>query len=156
VELFKKSDSQFWWFDFKGRGKRYRGSTKETNQKRAAKVAALKLAQALEGSDPLNRKAPVLAEFAKQFTEWLKTARLEGETQRYYLNGWRLLQTTKIKNVRLDAITADMVEALRFKGSPANGTTRCARCDACCTRRGSGRSSATFRDSVSSKKKADF
>src|SRR5437879_5913782 len=93
VELFRKKDSQFWWFDFKVRGKRYRGSTKEISAKRAAKIAALKLAKALEGTDPLERKAPLLAEFAKQFTEWLKTARLESETQRYYLNGWRLLQT---------------------------------------------------------------
>jgi integrase len=121
VELFKKKDSQFWWFDFKVRGKRYRGSTKETKENRARKIAALKLAQALEGSDPLNKKAPVLAAFAKQFTEWLETARLEAETRRYYLNGWRLLQTTAITKAKLDAITADMVEALRFEGSPANG-----------------------------------
>lgn len=119
--MFKKKDSQFFWFDFKVRGKRYRGSTKETNEKRAAKIAALKLAQALEGSDPLNKKAPVLADFAKQFTEWLETARLEAETRRYYLNGWRLLQKTAITKAKLDAITADMVEALRFEGSPANG-----------------------------------
>ncbi len=56
MELFRKPDSRFWWFDFKVRGKRYRGSTKETNSKRAGKIAALKLAKALEGTDPLVRK----------------------------------------------------------------------------------------------------
>jgi integrase len=121
VELFRKTDSRFWWFDFKVRGKRYRGSTKERNSKRAGKIAALKLAQALEGTDPLVRKVPTLAEFAKRFTEWLETARLEPDTRRYYLNGWRLLQTTTIPSVKLNHITPDVVEALRFEGSPANG-----------------------------------
>jgi integrase len=124
VELFRKPDSRFWWFDFKVRGKRYRGSTKETNSKRAAKISALKLAEALneDGTDPLRvRKVPTLAEFATRFTEWLETARLEPDTRRYYLNGWRLLQTTAITNVKLDQITPDVVEALRFEGSPANG-----------------------------------
>ena len=121
MELFRKPDSRFWWFDFKVRGKRYRGSTKETNSKRAEKIAALKLAEALEGTDPLVRKVPTLAEFATQFTEWLETARLEPDTRRYYLNGWRLLQTTELPKNTLDHITADVVEALRFEGSPANG-----------------------------------
>jgi hypothetical protein len=41
VELFRKKDSRFYWYDFKVRGKRYRGSTKDTNKKRAGSVAAL-------------------------------------------------------------------------------------------------------------------
>lgn len=53
--------------------------------------------------------------------EWVKTARLEFDTRRYHLNGWRLLQTTQLQNIRLDRITADVVEGLRFSGSPANG-----------------------------------
>src|SRR6266567_2210522 len=40
VELFRKKDSKFYWYDFKVRGKRYRRSTKETNKKRAEKIAA--------------------------------------------------------------------------------------------------------------------
>jgi integrase len=53
--------------------------------------------------------------------EGVKTARLEFDTQRYYRNGWRLLQTTLLPNLRLDRITADVVEAVRFSGSPSNG-----------------------------------
>lgn len=41
VELFKKKDSKFYWYDFKVRTRRCRGSTKETNRKRAEKIAAL-------------------------------------------------------------------------------------------------------------------
>ena len=121
MELLKKKDSKFYWYDFTVRGRRYRGSTKETNIARAGKIAALKLSQAIEGSDPLDRKAPTLLEFSPRFVAWVKDARLERDTQRYYLNGWRLLQATTLLNSRLDRITADGVEALRFAGSPSNG-----------------------------------
>ena len=117
----RKKNSKFYWYDFTVRGQRYRGSTKETNITRAGKIAALKLTQAIEGHDPLDRKAPTLLEFSSRFVEWVKTARLEFDTRRYYLNGWRLLQTTQLPNVRLDRITADVVEGVRFSGSPANG-----------------------------------
>jgi integrase len=109
VELLKKKNSKFYWYDFTVRGQRYRGSTKETNMTRAGKIAALKLTHAIEGQDPLDRKAPTLLEFSSRFVEWVKTARLEFDTRRYYLNGWRLLQTTQLPNMRLDRITADMV-----------------------------------------------
>src|SRR5215469_5868333 len=121
VELLKKKNSKFYWYDFTVRGQRYRGSTKETNIKRAQRIAALKLTQAIEGNDLLDRKAPTLLEFSARFVEWVKTARLEFDTRRYYLNGWRLLQATRLINVRLDRIAADAVEAVPFTGSPANG-----------------------------------
>lgn len=121
MELLRKKNSKYWWYDFTVRGERHRGSTKETQLARAQKIAALKLSQAIEGTDPLDRKAPTLLEFSSRFVEWVKTARLEHDTQRYYLNGWRLLQSTSLPNVRLDRINADVVEALRFPGSPSNG-----------------------------------
>src|SRR5215469_14661629 len=119
VKLFKKKKSQFYWYDFTVRGERFRGSTEETNAARAGKIAGLKLVAALEGSDPLDRKAPTLREFSKRFLEWVDTARLESQTQRYYRNGWRLLELTSIVGSRMDRITADAVEALRFSCSPA-------------------------------------
>jgi integrase len=120
VELFRKRDSQFWWFDFKVRGKRYRGSTKETTVTRAEKVAALKLSQAIEGIDPLDRKAPTLQQFSIRFLKWVKMAKLEEQSRTYYRDGWRLLSTTKIVGRRLDYITRDDVEQLRFSGSAAS------------------------------------
>src|SRR6266853_1490036 len=120
VKLFKKQKSQFYWYDFTVRGRRYRGSTQETKAARAGKIAGLKLASAMQGSDPLDRKAPTLREFSSRFLEWVKTARLEFDTQRYYRNGWRLLRETPIAARKLDHITADDAEALRFPGSPAN------------------------------------
>ena len=50
MELFRKKDSRFYWYDFKVRGKRYRRSTKETNKKRAEKIAAIKLSRAMGGT----------------------------------------------------------------------------------------------------------
>jgi hypothetical protein len=121
VELFRKSKSKYYWYDFTVRGERYRGSTKETNETRAQKVAALKLATAIKGSDPLDKKPPTLREYSKDFLRWVETGRLESDTRRYYRNGWRLLEKTKIAAMRMDQITKDEVEKLKFPGSASNG-----------------------------------
>ena len=47
----------------------YRGSTKETNEKRAQKAAALKLAATIKGSDPLDRKPPTLRQYSEDFLQ---------------------------------------------------------------------------------------
>ena len=120
MKLFKKRKSKFYWYDFTVGGRRYRGSTQETKAARAGKIAGLKLAAALQGRDPLDRRAPTLREFSSRFLEWVKTARLEFDTQRYYRNGWRLLKETPIAGMKINHITADDAEALRFPGSPAN------------------------------------
>jgi len=103
------------------RGERYRGSTKETNETRAQKAAALKLAATIKGSDPLDRKPPTLREYSKDFLQWVETGRLEADSRRYYRNGWRLLDQTKIAAMRMDQITKDEVEKLKFPGSASNG-----------------------------------
>jgi len=121
VELFEKKNSKFYWYDFTVRGKRYRGSTKQTIRVKAEKMAALKLAEAMEENNPLDRKVPTLRELSSRFLEWVNTARLAEGSRWYYRNGWKLLQNTTIAGRKLDQITNDDVEALRFPGSPANG-----------------------------------
>ena len=101
VELFQKKDSRFYWYDFKVRGKRYRGSTKETNKKRAGRIAALRLSQALGGAGLLDRKAPNLQGFSIQFLQWVESGTLARKTRKYYANGWRLLSSTKLVSRRL-------------------------------------------------------
>ncbi len=120
MELFKKPKSSFYWFDFTIGNKRYRGSTKETNKARAAAIAALKLSEATAGNDPLPRKASSLNEFSKRFLEWVTNAPLEKKSKNYYQTGWRLLSMTPIAGMRIDKISADQVEALRFPESPSN------------------------------------
>ena len=99
------------------RGKRYRGSTDETKAARASKVAGLKLAQVVENTDPLPKRAPVRSEFSQRFLDWLKNVTLEDKNKTYYHDGWRLLQATSIVGMRLDQITKDVAETLKFSGA---------------------------------------
>jgi len=66
------------------------------------------------------RRTLTLAEFSKRFLDWVKTARLEAESRKYYESGWRMLSQTPIAAMRLSHITTDEAEALRFDHSPAN------------------------------------
>lgn len=120
MELLKKKDSKFYWYDFTVAGRRYRGSTKESNEKRAGSIAAIKLARVLEGRDPLPRKAPRLDKFSERFLEWVKGAKLEPKSKTYYTDGWRQLSTTPLAELPLDQITAEEVDKVSFSGAAAN------------------------------------
>jgi integrase len=120
VKLYRKGNSKYWWYDFTVRGERFRGSTKETNESRANKIASLLLAGACERGDPLPRKAPTLRETSARFLEWVEAARLSDKTKTYYRDGWRLLKTASILGLRLNAIDNDVAERLSFTGSAAN------------------------------------
>ena len=93
-----------------------------TKQKRPGrqKVAGLKLARVVENTDLLPKRAPVLLEFSRRFLEWLDKVRLEDKTKTYYRDGWRLIKTTTIVGMRLDQITRDVIETLRFSGASSN------------------------------------
>jgi hypothetical protein len=120
VELYKKTDSRYYWYDLKLRGKRYRSSITETNKKRAGKIAALRLSQTMGGTGLLDRKAPSLQEFSIRFLSWIESATLAAKSKAYYGNGWRLLSVTKIVGMCLDHITKDDVEGLSLSGSASN------------------------------------
>jgi len=120
VKLFRKPKSKFYWYDFTVRGHRYRGSSQETKAVRASKVAGLKLAQVIECSDQLPNRPTALDEFSQRFFSWVDDSRLENKTKRYYRNGWRLLTATAVASSRLDQITSDCAERLKFAGSAAN------------------------------------
>jgi hypothetical protein len=120
VKLFRKPKSKFYWYDFTVRGSRYRGSTQETRSVRALQVASLKLASVMERTDPLPRNPAVLQMFAARFLEWVDNSRLEEKTRKFYRNGWRLLKATSVAVLRIDQITDDRAEQLRFPGSAAN------------------------------------
>lgn len=122
MNILLRPGSKYFWYDFTVRCERFRGSTKETNKTRADGIAALKFTAANEASDPLNtRKPPTLQEYSKGFLNWVKTGRLEADSRRYYLNGWRLLKAKKIVGKRMDRISGEEIEALKFSGSPSNG-----------------------------------
>jgi len=125
VKLFKKPKSKLCWYDFTVRGRRYRASTQETKSVRAAQIASLKLASVVERTDPLPTKPAVLQEFTNRFLDWVKAGRLEEKTRKFYRNGWRLLKSTSVGMLRVDRITGDCAEQLKFHGSAAS-TAGCA------------------------------
>jgi hypothetical protein len=49
---------------------------------------------AMENTDPLTSKPPLLEEFAERFLDWVNNSRLEEKTRKFYSNGWRLLKAT--------------------------------------------------------------
>jgi hypothetical protein len=120
VKLFKKPKSKFYWYDFTVRGRRYRGSTQETRSVRALKAASLKLASVMKNTDPFPSKPTALGEFTDRFLAWVDNGRLEEKTKKFYRNGWRLLKATPASNARVDQITGDCAEQLKFPGSAAN------------------------------------
>ncbi len=120
MKLFKKPKSKFYWYDFTVRGRRYRASTQETKSVRAVQIASLKLASVMERTDSLPTKPAVLQEFADRFLDWVNDARLEEKTRKFYRNGWRLLKSTSVAMLRVDQITGDCAEQLKFPGSSAN------------------------------------
>jgi len=56
VKLFKKPKSQFYWYDFTVRGRRYRASTQETKSVRALQIASLKLASVMGKNRPISNQ----------------------------------------------------------------------------------------------------
>lgn len=120
MELFKKQRSKYWWYDFTVRGQRYRGSTKETNESRAQSIASVKLAAALQQTDPLNRKVPTLQTFSERFLKWVDETKLDDDTKVYYRKGWQLLAATRLNKLRLDSINRDVVNTVNFPAGPCN------------------------------------
>ena len=74
----------------------------------------------LQGTDPLPSKPTAICEFAERFLAWVHDSRLEEKTKKFYHNGWRLLKATPVVEVRLNQITGDCAEQLKFPGSAAN------------------------------------
>jgi len=111
-----------WHYDFWYRGNRYRGSTEQTSKTRAKRVEALLMHQAREKQGLVRTsRVPSLSEFAPRFLKWVEASTLEPATKRYYQYGWRMLKETDVARMRLDHISTDAAEALRFSGSGVNG-----------------------------------
>jgi hypothetical protein len=95
VKLFRKKNSKFFWF-FAVRGERYRGSTQVTDEKRATTIASLKLAKALENSDPPGPQgAQVYGSFRRGFLGGSKRLGLSlrhGVTTRTVRDSWNRLR----------------------------------------------------------------
>ncbi len=119
MSLYKRGP--IWHYDFALAGKRYRGSTGETSQARAAKIEAVLMGRASQREPSLlPHRAPILSDFAVRFLEWVATSPLEPKSKQYYRNGWKMISATGLAGMRLDRIATDEVGAVRFPGSAAN------------------------------------
>lgn len=121
MKLYKKKKSQFWYYDFAVAGKRYRGSTEETNRNRATTIASIKMSKLIDaGDDPIPKKSPTLDELAVKFLGFVDQSGRESKTKTYYKTGWRLLESTPLRNMRIDGITAEVLDIITLSGSPSN------------------------------------
>ena len=118
MALYKRGE--VWHYDFAIDGRRYRGSTQEKVSAKARLIEAHLMNEARQRKRTVLRRTLTLAEFSKRFLEWVKAARLEPESRKYYESGWRMLSQTPIAAMRVSHITTDEAEALRFDHSPAN------------------------------------
>ena len=120
MEIAKRKNSRYYWYDFVIRGERYRGSTKETSRTAAYAKAAKLFTEIAEGKNRYYKKSPVLSEFADRFLAFVKNAKLADKSKRYLQNGWRLLRQTRIAGMKMDQIRTEDVNALTFPGSAYN------------------------------------
>lgn len=119
MALFKRGD--FYHYHFWVNGRRYRGSTKKKTMAAARQVESRLMAAAEDEGDLVTRRrSPILREFQSRFFDWAEQSNLAEKSKDYYRNGWRLVAGTKVASMRLNAISRDDAEALRFPGGPSN------------------------------------
>ena len=116
MSIYPRGD--VWYYLFYINGRRYRGSTKTKNKKQAERVEAKARVAAEAGESLRPKRAPLVREFATQFTEWLDKTTLEQKTKSDYKNGSRLILQTALSGMRMDQITRDDVETTKFHESP--------------------------------------
>jgi integrase len=126
MSLYKRTDSEFYWYRFLFGGRLYQGSTKHKNVRAAERVEntlKTKLANSRFGIEEL-KPVPLLREFAKDFLERVKSE-IRDNTLRGYRVSLGLSKDSKEEregalldwfgSKRLDEITANEIE--RFKQS---------------------------------------
>jgi hypothetical protein len=119
-QLYRPKKSKFWWYDFTVRGKRFRGSTQETNPIRARNVKNTKYAEVAEHNDPLPKKAPTLRVLSERFLQWVDDSNKAAKTKTYYRSGWRLLGATRLAGMILTDISSEDISMARIPGGPSN------------------------------------
>jgi integrase len=118
MSVYKRSGSPFFHYDFTFRGKRVRGSTNQTKKALANIVEGDLIRKAREqGVEAILRQSPTLEEFSVEFLKWVEDTQSIGvDTKKTYKNGWRMLKTTKLPAMDMDAITNHDCETISFPG----------------------------------------
>ena len=85
-----------------------------------ANAASLKLASVMESTDPLTTKPAVLYEFADRFLNWVRMADWKRKPRSSTVMAGGCAKSTSVAGLRVDQITGDSAEQLKFPGSAAN------------------------------------
>ena len=114
MAVYKQKNSNKWSYKFSWNGALIRKSTKQTNKRVAEQMEAAHKTALAKGEVGIREKKPVptLEEFAEHdFKPFVETQFKEKpKTLEYYRNGINnLLADPRIANLRLDAVTGDVV-----------------------------------------------
>ena len=108
MALFQRGE--VWYYLFYVNGRRYRGSTKTTNPKKATRIYERARVRAESGESLKPQRAPVIQAFVPKFLEWVDKAMLESKTKADYKNGCRLILKSGLLGMRLDQISQDDID----------------------------------------------
>ena len=122
MELYRQDGSKYWTADFVVNGRRYRKSTKQTTKSKAGEMAAEFLRQAQRNETPVRKGQMIrLRQFADdRFLPFVEASSLAEKSQLYYKNGWRILKSLPVADLRLDCITTSVADTLELNGTGAN------------------------------------
>jgi len=120
MDVYKRKGTKHWLADFTVNGQRFRKSTGATTKAKAMEVAVELLREAQTGT-PRKGPIPVLSGFAReQFLPFVQASTLAEQSKLYYAAGWKILKSTPVASMRLDAITTSVADVLKIHGSGSN------------------------------------
>jgi hypothetical protein len=114
MSVYKKPDSQYYWFKFMFKGKLYQRPSKVKNKRAAEQIEAAFRTSLAKGEVSLLEQKPVpaLREFAQQFIDFVSTRHAnKPETVRFYGNRLkRLLEWKSFLDAKLNCIDEALIE----------------------------------------------
>lgn len=124
MSVFKRPDSDNWWFKFVWQGKEIRESTKQTNKRVAEQIEAARRTALAKGEVGIrDRKAvPTMKDFIERDFRPFVESRFHSKlkTLEYYRNGLKnLTGYTPLAECELDAITSEKITGFVSKRQDA-------------------------------------
>ena len=114
MSIFKRPDSEYYWFKFKFKGRLYQRPAKVKNKRAAEGIEAAFRTQLAKGEFSIEdqKPAPTLRAFAQSFIDFVQTRNAnKPETIRFYANRLkRLLEWETLYETRLDRIDEALIE----------------------------------------------
>jgi integrase len=113
MSVFKRPDSDYYWYKFTFKGKLYQRPAKVKNKRAAEAIEAAFRTQLAKGEVSIaeQKPAPTLREFSEEFEDFVRTRHAnKPQTVTFYLNRLqRLLEWPSFHDARLDAIDEALI-----------------------------------------------